>query len=117
MRQWLGQHPWGAMGQEAGGGRALDVPIHSCRAAPGDSRTPAPAHVLRVLLDSGATWLTGKTTALSVMGKKKYIWTPLFLHKTFSSAQGKEESHPVAEFKTDQLMLFKPFYHLQVQSY
>lgn len=80
MRQWLGQHSWGAMGQEAGGGSTLDVPIHSCRAAPGDSRTPAPAHVLRVLLDSGATWPTGKTTALSVRGKKKYM-------DTFISAQ------------------------------
>lgn len=80
MRQWLGQHSWGAMGQEAGGGSALDLPIRSCRAAPGDSRTPAPAHVLRVLLDSGATWLTGKTTALSVMGKKIYM-------DTFISAQ------------------------------
>lgn len=79
MRQWLGQHSWGAMGQEAGGGSALDLPMHSYRAAPGDSRTSSPAQVLRVLLDSGATWLAGKSTALSVMGK--------ITMDTFTSAQ------------------------------
>lgn len=81
----------------------------------GDSRTASPAQIIGVLLDSGVTWLAGKTTALSVMGKN--LRTCYFLHQTASSAWRKVESCPVAEFKTDLLMLPKVFCHLQVPSY
>lgn len=80
----------------------------------GDSRT-SPAQILGVLLASGATGFAGKTTALSVMGRN--LWTCCFLHKPTSSARRKVQSCPVAEFKTDWLVVPELLCHLQVPSY
>ena len=121
LEVWLGQGdgvgstPWGQWGRKQEE-RVLWIPLIIPKGLPlGDSRTPSSAQVLGVLLDSGATWFAGKTTALSVMGKN--LWTCYFLHKTTSSAWRKVESCPAATFKTGRLMLPNLFCHLQVPSY